>query len=389
MDCHKLRSDIERLKSLRDELADKLEASTESGLGKIALSSLSHEASNSADTLLEEYAYDLVEQNIKDKSGRNTDFLNYILEQYYQEQDQSEPTINPETPNNPEALITEDTTIDEVRGDLAKYVKSDPKLDSNLLAYAVKERLGLSPINSSVLKSIEELYADSLPDQTLPKLAYLHKIAERLKNLEVLETENYIFMLPKDKWEQGKIKLPNPENNSKTPEYIAPSDLTAILKSPVYYDWSYETDRQSTDDPDLVYDEKWIGKEIRHFPWSKELIKEANEKLLKPNGYHIPTKDEFASIYDNLKFKLARKQNTTPDNITDEQISTALQEDLSLAFSGYVWKGDLDGVGRYGCFWSASVYSAYYAYCLGFGSDSVHPNNWDNRCGVNSVRCVS
>ena len=38
-------------------------------------------------------------------------------------------------------------------------------------------------------------------------------------------------MLPKDKWEEGKIKLLNPENNPGTPEFIAPSDLTAILKA--------------------------------------------------------------------------------------------------------------------------------------------------------------
>ena len=35
MNCQKLHSDIERLKSLRDELSAKLKESTESGLGSL------------------------------------------------------------------------------------------------------------------------------------------------------------------------------------------------------------------------------------------------------------------------------------------------------------------------------------------------------------------
>ena len=381
MDCQKLYKDIERLKSLRDELSAKLEESTESGLGKVALSSLSNEVSNSTESLLEEYAYDLTEQNINDKESKNSEFLNSVLKQYLQEQDESE--------DNSESLITLDTTIDRVRANLAEYLKSDKTLESHLLVYALKEKMGLLNDNPEKLslKELEELCKDIIPeaikDKTLPKLAYLHNVAERIKNLEVLETKSYIFMLPKDKWNEGKIKLPNPENNPDTPEHIAPTDLTAILKEPVYYDWNYETDGRNTDNPSLVYDEKWVGKEIRHFPWSKELIREANENLLKPNGYHIP--ESWEPTVNSLTAELVRERDISPDDIRDSEISTALRERLGLA----VWRGDPKRAGEIGSFWSSSERSEVYAYCFHFDFDEVYPESIDNRDCTFSVRCVS
>ena len=90
MDCNKLHSDIEKLKSLRDEFTSKLEDATASGLGKTVLDGLYQEASTTSESLLEQYAYDLVVQNLKDKSGRNTAFLNSTLERYWKEQERAE-----------------------------------------------------------------------------------------------------------------------------------------------------------------------------------------------------------------------------------------------------------------------------------------------------------
>lgn len=363
MDCHKLRSDIERLKSLRDELSSKLEASTESGLGKIALSTVSNEATSCSEALIEEYIEDIVQQNINDPAKRNDEFISSL------------------TPESRLEIINQDTTIDEVRNNLGKYLLDDLSLSSNLLVYALKEKIGDKKDNN-IKEALKSLFFELGIEDKLPISAdklYLPVVAERLKNLEVLETKNYIFMLPKDKWEQGKIKLPNPENNSDTPEFIAPNDLTAVLKQPVNYDWNYETDGRITDSPALVYDEKWVGREIKHFPWSKELS-EAEAALLKPNGFHIPAKENWVQIYNNLKAKYGDK---------DEDISLALREDLNLAFSGFVWVGDLKVVGSVGYFWSASEGSADYAHCLDFDSDSVGPESWNLRDYAQSVRCVS
>lgn len=441
IDCQKLSSDIEKLRTLCDELSNQLESSSISGTNKTVLSSLSSEASSSAEMLLEEYAYDLVEQNINDPSGRNSEFLDSILRKYLDgveekdeqnqghHQDQTDSNIaksdmEDESELEPESeiIITPDTTIDEVRNNLEQYLKADPKLDSNLVVYALKEQLKLLPNqtdnpdifnqlgiqvngpssdNMTIIRSLEELckniVPDSLRDKTLPRLAYLHKIAERVKNLEVLETENYIFMLPKDKWEEDKIRLPNPEYDPSAPEFVAPRNLTAILKSPVYYDWGYETDYQSGKNTlEWVYDESWIGKEIHHFPWSKELIEEADEKLLKPNGFTIPI--EWKPVVDSLKSQLAKEQGVLPLHVPDSDLIVALRDRLHMTFSGNVYKGLLDNVGSIGVFWSkfgyADLPSRYlgdtYRHSLYISRPNyVNPTLDYYRPYAGSVRCVS
>ena len=270
--------------------------------------------------------------------------------------------------------IIPDTTIDDVEGNLEKYLENDLDLKSNLLVYCIKKALK-SPERTRALFSSAGFKEKAEKEG----MSYASRFGERLRNLETYATKNYIFMLPKDVWSEDKIKLPNPENNSDTPEFIAPNDLTAVLKQPVDYDWNYETDGRRTDSPVPVYGEKWVGREIKHFPWSKELF-EAEAALLKPNGYHIPGSKEWRQIYDNLRAKYG-------DN--DRAISTTLREDLNLAFSGCVWKGDLEDAGSRGCFWSSSEYSADSARCLGFDSDSVGPESWSYRDDAYSVRCVS
>ena len=63
MNCQKLYKDIERLKSLRDELKDKYDASVESGLGKIALQKVSEQVYANTDKVLGEYLDDFFEHN--------------------------------------------------------------------------------------------------------------------------------------------------------------------------------------------------------------------------------------------------------------------------------------------------------------------------------------
>ena len=81
-------------------------------------------------------------------------------------------------------------------------------------------------------------------------------------------TKHFEFRVPIDEWNENKKVLPE----GAGAKFIAPSDLTATLLEPFYYDPSYETDGRTDWRPALVYDEKWVGKEIRLFPWCKELF---------------------------------------------------------------------------------------------------------------------
>ena len=262
-----------------------------------------------------------------------------------------------------------DTTIEQIESNLEKYLVNDANLDSNLLTYVLKKQLENSP---------EDLKKHLLSPSVAEKLMSLGgaeqiaRMFERIRNLETLETENYIFMLPKDQWDKGKIELTN------CPEYsaIAPKDLTAVLKKPVEYDYRYETDGRIFGQC-TVYTESWIGKEIRHFPWSKELF-EAESKLLKPNGYKIP--ESWRPVVDSVEKEIGSSD--------DEKVSLALREKLKLALSGYVWEGDLRKTGD-GRLWYASECSAYSAYCLYFYDGGVYLERHCQRSGGQPVRCVA
>lgn len=356
MNCHELHQDIERLKAQRDALQEKVNTAAESGQGKKEVSSVQNTASAINDELIVKYYHDIKEQNAKDSEHRNAEFLNSLL---------------PET----ESPLSPDVTIDQVRDNLEQYLKDDLRLESNLLTYALKEKLADAQDQDDIIEALKDIYAPILPNKMEHRNLYFSIIAERIKNLETYETENYIFMLPKDKWEEGKIALP--ENAEAT--YIVPNDLTAILKTPVDYDCNYETDGRITDDLYIVYDERWIGKEIRHFPWSKELF-QAESAIMKPNGYHIP------KSWLPITKALEQQYHLT----SEEELSEILRSKLNLAFSGCVWEGDLDYVGYYGYFWSASEESARYAYCLRFNADGVGPEgSYVTRSVARSVRCVS
>ncbi|MBQ6313260.1 hypothetical protein IJI29_00090 [Candidatus Saccharibacteria bacterium] len=199
-------------------------------------------------------------------------------------------------------------------------------------------------------------------------------------------TRHFEFRVPIDEWNEKKIPLPE----GAGAQFIAPSNLTAILLEPFYYDWSYETDGQVTYDPTLVYDEKWVGKEIRHFPWCKELF-EFLDCLKKQYGWTIT--ESWIPIVGGLPSPLLDDKIRKGGVVAPEEVffidPFALPERFGLAFSGYVWKGDLRRVGERGSFWSASEYLADSARNLYFDSGSVVPEDWSRRCAAASVRCVS
>ncbi len=169
-------------------------------------------------------------------------------------------------------------------------------------------------------------------------------------------------------------KIPLPEGAGA--QFIAPSDLTAILLEPFDYDWKRETDGRIIWQPTLVYGRNWVGKRIFHFPWCKELF-EFLDWLKKEHGWYI-----FASWgpFCNAQKRIGRLAHLD------------LLRYYNLGLWGYVWAGILTDVGELGEFWSASEGSgADGAYGLSFGRTGfvIPMGRPTNRDSAHSVRCVS
>ena len=300
-----------------------------------------------------------------------------------------------ETPEKIDWNITPETTISNIESHPLPFLEQalrdysskehDPNdtevIKSNMLVYVLKR------IQETDIEKFDEIMEDpSIVEQLGKEPGLRDRLESRIENLEYLETENYIFLLPKDQWDEKKIMLPKNEEA----DYIAPTNLTAILKAPVIYDWNKETNGEIKK-LSTVYGEDWVGREIRHFPCSIELF-EAEEKLLKPNGYHIPKSWEpiVSRIAERIGLHLNGNIYVNSNNANGEkELSSALRDEkgLNLAFSGYVWAGKLKNVGKIGFFWSATAAGG--AYGLGFNEGAVTPENYDDRSGAQSVRCVS
>ncbi|MBR3368524.1 hypothetical protein IKG45_01890 [Candidatus Saccharibacteria bacterium] len=272
--------------------------------------------------------------------------------------------------------IFPDTKIDEIEENISKYLVNDLDLNSNLLTFALKKKLEESP------EELKKVFVSPDVEEKLKEKGAEHiaQMRERIKNLETIETEHYTFLVPIDKWEEGKIELP--ENNEG--DYIAPGDLTAILKQPVNYSVEYETDGRVFDwrGEVEVYGENWVGKEVHHFPLGKELLG-VNEEIKERFGYHLP--ESWKPIVGGLKDQLNKEGR---DGSDDEEISLALRERLRLTFSGYVREGVLKYVGEVGFFWSATENDEGHAWQFEISDFVAHQNEYGVHSHGSLVRMV-
>ena len=384
MNCHQLQTDINRFKEEFERLKGAVTDAVRDGKDKDRRAANVLEATSTIyDELLASYYHDIRVENLKDPDHGNTEFLKSLT------------SLLPETKH---PLLPE-TTINEVRDNLLKYLEDDPRLDSNLLTYALKEKviealrasnkLGKTETLSSIkdqpnihlqdiVEILKDIYPPAIPETgNISRNTYLTIIAERVKNLETYETKHYIFMLPRDKWDDNRIPLP--ENSEGA--YLTPSDLTAILKEPVYFDWNYETDGEVIKEAELVYDEKWIDREIRHFPWCKELFK-TERNLLTPYGYHIPKR--WSRIINAIKEQYRQKNGTKPSG---NELAEILINDYCLGLSGCVRDASIYDRGSGGSYWSSTAYNSNYAYHLYLISVTPGTNNYYKYYG-RSVRCL-
>lgn len=265
--------------------------------------------------------------------------------------------------------INRGTKISDVNENLERYLKNDLDLSSNLMTYVLKKQFETEP------EKVQEMFSRVNPD-------HVSEMMERLRNFETLETEHFVFMLPKDRWDKNKIELPENEEG----RFVAPENLTAILKTPMNYDWKYETNGERNAEISLIFGEKYVGREVRHFPFCKELFL-AEEKLLEPNGYHIPK--DWKEITNSIKNKIANEKQISSDEEKNKDTIDALIRELNIPLDGH-FSDILFHVGLFGYYWSSVVNNSTSAYVLCFTANGdLYPPYSVNRANGFSVRCVA
>lgn len=232
----------------------------------------------------------------------------------------------------------ENATLNEMISKPDKFLAADSDLDNLMLRYVFKRMLEND--SEKVMKMFSEVWKKDLEkgsSKTQPSVAA--KI-QRVRALGVYETEKYIFLLPTDVWDEGKIKLPV----FSVAEYIAPQDLTAISKESC--------------------------REVRFFTFDDLL--EVNEKLLKPNGYEIP-----ASWVDVFPGTVYRRELV-------DKYKLELNKESYNAILGCNEKS-------FGEYWTASAVCDKDAICMliNLYYSGVNPELVEERSCSLSARCVS
>lgn len=232
--------------------------------------------------------------------------------------------------------------LNEMTAKPDEFLAEDSNLDNLILRYVFKRML--EDDSEKVMKMFSEVWKKDLEkgsSKTQPSVAA--KI-QRIQALKFYETDKYIFLLPTDVWDEGKIKLPE----SSAAKYIAPQDLTAISKE--------------------------SGEEVRFFTFDDLL--DVNEELLKPNGYEIPASwvDIFPEAMSFRELMMKYKIEFTKEGDT------------------------LEGRQKtYGMYWASSAHesderAAFYMLIHGYifvAGRGVNLNMQDLRSCYASARCVS
>lgn len=126
----------------------------------------------------------------------------------------------------------------------------------------------------------------------------------------------------------------------------------------------------------------------KFFAWDEAM--EYEEKVLKPNGFRLPTLAEWTMAFCECGQK--EDGSDDPDKI---------EEKLKLKKNGYIlfydmddYKKDPSSVSEYnqgasGYFWSSTANSATSAYYFYYNSTAIDPQNYNNKGNGFSIRCVA
>ncbi len=102
------------------------------------------------------------------------------------------------------------------------------------------------------------------------------------------------------------------------------------------------------------------------------------------SGWRMSTREELAELNDKCTWTW-----TTQNGVNGYKVTGPNGNSIFLPAAGWRYKGDLNGAGSHGGFWSGSLYesSPRYACCLNFYSDRYEWNCSDRDYGI-AVRAV-
>lgn len=219
-----------------------------------------------------------------------------------------------------------------------KFLVEDSNLDNLILRYVFKRMF--EDDSENVMKIFSEVWKKDFEKGSSKTQQSIAAKIQRVQALKIYETDKYIFLLPTDVWDEGKIKL----SEFSAAEYIAPQDLTAISKESC--------------------------REVRFFTFDDLL--EVNEELLKPNGYEIP-----ASWVDVFPGTVSRRE---------------LMDKYKLEFTKESYNAILGcNEKSFGEYWTASAVCDKDAICMliNLYYCGVNPELVEERSCSLSARCVS
>lgn len=219
-----------------------------------------------------------------------------------------------------------------------KFLAEDSNLDNIILRYVFK--CMFEDDSENVMKMFSEVWEKDFEKGSSRTQQSVAVKIQRVQALKVYETDKYIFLLPTDVWDEGKIKL----SEFSAAEYIAPQDLTAISKESC--------------------------REVRFFAFDDLL--EVNEELLKPNGYEIP-----ASWVDIFPEVASRRE---------------LMDKYKLEFTKESYNAVLGcNEKSFGEYWATSAVCSKDGICMliSLHYGGVNPELVEERSCSLSARCVS
>lgn len=168
---------------------------------------------------------------------------------------------------------------------------------------------------------------------------------------------------------------------------VQDTDATAAVQYPNFEKWKTDvilTDAWNNGEfLQLAPENFYIIKDDKrkdYFTWDEAM--EYEEKVLKPNGWRLPTCQEWAKICACY----------VAENGSDD--AKRFMKELKMKKSGYIAEDDVKNGVRavnspdYGYFWSSISYAAPSARGLNFDSNALYPQNTYYKGFGFSVRCV-
>lgn len=232
-------------------------------------------------------------------------------------------TIGAKAAAQPEELekkrftINEETKISDIESNIAKYLewslKSEKPLESNLLMYSLKK------LYEEDIEKFDNIMATPAIAESLKDAKLQDTLNERIEKLEYFDTPDYTFLVPIDQWNENAKILPANRDGIRA---IMPK-LTAILKQPV----------NLRDKNMVIYDEKWVGKEIEHFPPCRDLA-ELEKKIQDTIDDHLCIPRDWYGIVNSVRNDLAQKGLCSPNDFNS--IGDALVKTFDFTYSGRI-----------------------------------------------------